>query len=68
MVLVKMIFVIYECFERKGIFRTDASFFESVKDVGLYEEVKAVTMDLGKQNKPWMLGSLQLIRKVRMDA
>jgi len=42
-------------FERKGIFRTDTSFFESVKDADLYEEVKAAVTDLGKQNEPWML-------------
>ena len=42
-------------FERKGIFRTDTSFFRSVKDSELYEEVKATVTDLGKQSEPWML-------------
>ena len=42
-------------FERNGIFRTDTSFFKSVKDSELYEEVKATVTGLGKQNEPWML-------------
>lgn len=42
-------------FERNGIFRSDTSFFKSVKDSELYEKVKAAVMDLEKQNEPWML-------------
>lgn len=42
-------------FERNGILRTDTSFFKSVKDSELYEEVKAAATDLGKHNEPWML-------------
>ena len=42
-------------FERNGISRTDTSFFRSVKDSVLYEEVKTTVTDMGKQNEPWML-------------
>ncbi|MBR4785319.1 MAG: LTA synthase family protein [Fibrobacter sp.] len=42
-------------FLKKNIFRSDKSFFESIKDADLYNEVKNIANDLGKQNKPWML-------------
>ena len=42
-------------FLKKNVRRSDSSYFESIKDVDLYDEVKNVATDLGTQEKPWML-------------
>ena len=42
-------------FMKKGILPSDSSFFTSIKDSDLYNEVKELTLEVSRQNKPWMI-------------